>query len=238
MPLETRKLVVRTEGFRSGPWLWVILAVTLALLLWIVFEVGRTQAGYSVTRSFVERRAMKADVDRLAARVAELEGQVATAEIAKRVDKEAYAQVEKSLADLQQRLGEQSQELAFYRGIVSPADGTAGLRVQRVLVQPGSEPLHFRLRLVLIQAARQEATVTGTVAITLDGKRGGRDVSLPLEELGRDKPLPFSFRYFQEVETEVEVPQDFAPSRVQVEVRPRGADSPVRASFPWAVETN
>ena len=56
MPLETRKLVVRPQGLRSGPWLWVILGVALALLLWIVFEVGRSQAGYSVTRAFLERR--------------------------------------------------------------------------------------------------------------------------------------------------------------------------------------
>jgi hypothetical protein len=237
VPLETRKLVVRPQGLKAGPWLWAILALALALLLWIVFEVGRSQAGYSITRSFGERRALQSDVKRLSERVAELEGQLATTEIAKRVDKESYAQVEKSLADLQQQLGEQSQELAFYRGIVSPADGTAGLRVQRVLVQPGAEPQHFRLRLVLIQAARQDQTVQGTVAITLDGKRGGRDVSLPLEELGRDKPLPFSFRYFQEVEAEVVVPHDFVPSRVQVEVRPRGADAPVRASSPWKVET-
>lgn len=238
MPLETRKLVVRPQGLRSGPWLWVILGVALALLLWIVFEVGRSRAGYSIAQALVERRELHGQIDRANARVAELEGQLATSEIAKRVDRESYAQVEKSLAGLQQQLGEQSQELAFYRGIVSPADNTSGLRVQRMLVQPGSEPRQFRLRIVLIQAARQEATVSGTVAITLDGKRGDADVSLPLEQLGRDKPLAYSFRYFQEVDAEVEVPDDFTPARVQVEVRPRGADAPVRATFPWTVATS
>lgn len=237
MTLETRKLVVRRQGLRRGPLLWAAVGLAVAVLLWVAFEFGRTQGGYSVTQSFAERRQLTGEIEALTGRVRELEAQLATTEIAKRVDREAYAQVDKSLADLQQQLGEQSQELAFYRGIVSPADGTVGLRVQRVLVQPTAEPGRYRLRIVLIQAARQDAIVTGNVEITLDGQRGGRAVSLDLAALGRDKPLPYSFRYFQEVEAEVQVPGDFAPARVQIEVRPRGADAPVRASFPWQVET-
>jgi hypothetical protein len=235
--LETRKLVVRPQGLRRGPLLWAAVGLAAAVLLWVAFEAGRIRGGYSVTDAFAERRQLQAEVEKLDTRARELEAQLATAEIARRVDRESYAQVEKSLADLQQQLGEQSQELAFYRGIVSPADGTVGLRVQRLLVQPTAETGRYRLRIVLIQAARQDAIVTGTVEITLDGQRGGRAVSLDLAALGRDRPLPYSFRYFQEVETEVQIPPDFAPARVQVEVRPRGADAPVRASYPWQVET-
>jgi hypothetical protein len=235
--LETRKLVVRPQGLRRGPLLWAAVGLAAAVLLWVAFEFGRTQGGYSVTTAFTERRQLQGELEKLTARARELESQLATAEIARRVDREAYAQVEQSLAGLQQQLGEQSQELAFYRGIVSPADGTVGLRVQRLLVQPTAEPGRYRLRIVLIQAARQDAIVTGTVEITLDGQRGGRAVSLNLEELGRGKPLPYSFRYFQEVETELQVPADFAPVRVQIEVRPRGADAPVRVSYAWKVET-
>lgn len=235
MPLETRKLVVRPAGAFTGWLLWACVVLATVVVVWVAFELGRVAAGYSITSAVAERRQLKSDVERLGARVRELEGQLATAEIAKRVDRESYAQVEKSLADLESKLGEQSQELAFYRGIVSP--GTAGLRVQRLLVQPGGEPRHFRLRIVLIQAARQEATVAGSVEITLDGRRGAQATSLPLAQLGRDKPLPFSFRYFQEIEAEVVLPADFVPARVQIEVRPRGVEAPVRAAYPWKVET-
>jgi hypothetical protein len=237
VPLDTRKLVVRPQGLNRGPLLWTAAALVALVLLWVAFEVGRSRAGYSVTTSFTERRQLRGEVERLQGRVTELEAQLASAEIARRVDRESYAQVEKSLADLQARLGEQSQELAFYRGIVSPGDGTVGLRVQRLLVQPAAEPQHYRLRIVLIQAARQDAVVTGTVDVKIDGQRAGRPSSLTLAQLGRDKPLTYSFRYFQEVEAELEVPADFTPARVQIEVRPRGADAPVRASYDWQVET-
>jgi RES domain-containing protein len=236
VPLDTRKLVVRPQGLR-GPLPWAAAALGVLVLLWVAFEVGRARAGYSVTTAFAERRQLRAEVERLQARATELEAQLASAEIARRVDRESYAQVEKSLADLQSRLGEQSQELAFYRGIVSPGDGTVGLRVQRLLVQPAAEPQHFRLRVVLIQAARQDAIVTGTVDVKIDGQRAGRPLSLSLSELGLERPLSYSFRYFQEVEAEIEVPAGVTPARVQIEVRPRGADAPVRASYPWTVDT-
>ena len=158
--------------------------------------------------------------------------------MARRVDAESYAQVEKSLADLQARLGEQSQELTFYRGIVNPADNIAGLRIQQLKVLPGIAPRRFRVRIVLIQAARQDSVTSATADLSIDGLRGGRAVNLPLAEIGTSsRSLAFSFRYFQELETEIELPADFLPQRLQIEVRPARASSSIRQTYPWKIET-
>jgi hypothetical protein len=237
MPVDTRSLVIRPRSKRSGA-IYAALGIACVLLLWGTYEAGRATAGFSIARWFAERSALRTQLDDLARRNAELEARLAAAEIAKRVDREAYAQVEKSLADLQSRLGEQSQELAFYRGIVSPTDGLAGLRVQRLLVLPGGEAHRYRVRVVLIQAARNDAMIAGSVGISIDGVQAGRALSLPFEEIRvADKPLAFSFRYFQEIETELRLPEDFTPQRVQVEVRSKSATAPVRQSFTWKVET-
>lgn len=240
MPTDTRRLVIRPQGTRRTLALYAAVAVAALLLLWGVFEAGRATAGFSIGRWYAERSALVARAEALGEQVAELEARVASAEIAKRVDREAYAQVEKSLADLQAQLGEQSQELAFYRGIVSPSDGSAGLRVQRLLVAPGEKPHHYRLRVVLIQAARGDARIAGRVELLVEGTRAGRPASLPLDGIAQDahsRRLEFSFRYFQEVETEVVLPADFVPQRVQVEVRPRNSDAPIRQSYPWTTAT-
>lgn len=234
MPTEPERVVVRRHEPRRTALVRGGLAVGALALLVGAFELGRVTAGRSTGDWFAERRA----ASRTADRVAELEAKLAESEIARRVDKEAYAQVEASLADLQSRLAEQSQELSFYRGILSPTDGSATLRVQRLLVMPGMEPHHYRLRIVLVQAGRQDAPVAGSLDVAVDGTRGGRPASLPLDEIARQsKSLGFSFRYFQEVETEVELPADFQPQRVQVEARPRNAAAPVRQTYPWKVET-
>ena len=58
--------------------------------------------------------------------------------MARRLDRDAYGQVERTLGDLQSKLARQGDDLAFYRSIVSPADGVQGLRIQRFDVRSGT----------------------------------------------------------------------------------------------------
>jgi len=238
MPTDSERMIVRRHVPRRAA-LLVLLAVLGALAgLWGAFEAGRSSAGFSLRRALLEEHARAAEIGRLTARVHDLEARLAAAELARRVDRTAYEQVEKSLAELQTRIGDQSQELAFYRGIISPSDGLAGLRVQRLRVLPGVEPRRYRVRIVLIQAARQDAIVSGSVDLGIDGLRAGRAASLPLAEIGTaSKTLAFSFRYFAEVETEIRLPADFQPQRVQIEVRPARSATPLRETYPWKLET-
>jgi hypothetical protein len=234
---DPNRLVVR----RHRPWrpLLVIGAlVAAALAIGIgAFEGGRMSANYSTVKSALERRALQSQLDAANAQVAALETKIAELEVARRVDREASAQIEKSLGDLETRLGEQAQELAFYRSIVSPKNGAPGLRIVRVQVLPGTRPLNYRLRIVLIQAQRPTSTVAGTIGVSLDGTRSGRAVSLPLSELGKSAELAFSLRSFQELETELDLPADLHPMRLQVEVRPKGAEAPLRQSVAWKIDT-
>jgi hypothetical protein len=47
--------------------------------------------------------------------------------------------------------------------------------------------------------------------------------------------LPFSFRYFQTIESAVTLPEGFQPFEVEVSVQSRQLRSPLRQSFPWKV---
>ena len=238
MPTDSERLVVRRAAPRRGALLLLTAAIAALAGLWGAFEAGRSTAGYSLRLALLDERTRAVEATRLTSRVHELEAQLAATELARRVDRTAYQQVDKSLAELQARIGEQGQELAFYRGIVSPADGLAGLHVQRLRVLPGVEPHRYRVRIVLIQAARQDAMVSGSVDLGIDGLRGGRAASLPLAEIGTaSRTLAFSFRYFAEVETEITLPADFQPQRVQIEVRPARSPTPLRETYPWKVET-
>jgi hypothetical protein len=238
MPTDSQRLIVRPHAPRRTALVATFTVLGTLLGLALAFEAGRLRAGYSVVSAELERRELKGELAELRGELSASRAKQAAAEMARRVDKESYTQVEKSLADLESRLAEQSQELAFYRGIVNPTDGIAGLRIQRLQVLPGVAPHRFRVRIVLIQAARQDATTTATADLSIDGERGGRAVNLPLAEIGTaPKPLTFSFRYFQEIETEIQLPADFVPERVQVEVRPAKATAPLRETYPWKVES-
>jgi hypothetical protein len=238
MPTEAQRLVVRRHTPGRAAVFWGALVIGGAVCLLLAFEAGRARAGYSLISWALDSHEKATQIEKLSTELREAQAKLAALEMARRVDRESYNQVEKSLADLEARLGEQSRELTFYRGIVNPSDNIAGLRIQQLKVLPGIQPHRFRVRIVLIQASRQESVTAATADLSVDGERGGRAANLPLAEIGTSsRALAFSFRYFQELETEIELPADFLPQRVQIEVRPSKGTAAIRQTYPWKVET-
>ncbi len=236
---DTQRLVVR----RYEPWraaaLRAGLSAVVLLALWGAFEWGRSRGGYDVAEAALEHHALHAEIADLKSRLAQTEGKLVASDVARKVDREAYVQVGRSLAELQTRLGAQAQELAFYRSVIDPNDGITGMRIQRLKVLPATQPRHFRVRIVLVQAARQDASGAAAADFTVDGTLRGRAASLSLAAIGTSsRVMNFSFRYFQELEAEIELPPQFLPQTLQVEVRPSKGAAPIRQSYPWKLDTN
>jgi hypothetical protein len=222
------------------PWGWAAMAIVAVVgLLWLGYRHGQRVAGHDAASSARERRALQAQVSRLEARNAKLNSQVAELDMARRLDREAYGQIERTLGDLQSKLSRQGDDLAFYRSIVSPADGVQGLRIQRFAVRPGTEPREFVIEVTLIQALRQDSTISGMVHMTVQGMEDDRPADYSAGELA-GKPRgqwPFSFRYFQTIECSVTLPDGFQPYEVEVRAQSSRSRAPVRQSFPWKVAT-
>lgn len=218
------------------PWMAVGLAV-VAAVFWLGHRQGQREAGHDAAASARERRALAAEVAGLQSETSRLNSQVAELEMARRLDREAYGEVERTLVDLQSRLARQGDDLAFYRSIVSPADGVQGLRIQRFALRPGTQQREFVIELTLIQAMRQDSIVSGLVQVVIQGMEGARPAKYTLGELlGRaDAQLPFSFRYFQTIQKAVTLPDEFQPFDVEVNVRSKRLATPLRQSFPWKV---
>lgn len=233
--MRTGRLVVRYHSSR-GRGVLVAGAIGALLLLYLTYEWGRFDGGYSKFAEIQVRRELSARIETLEQGNEKLRGELAAAELARRVDSKAYADVEKTLAELQAQLLKHREELTFYRGIVSPENGIGGLRIQRFQVSAGGVPGHYELRLVLVQSMRQDAVVSGSVTVQIEGVRENRPAQLTLAELGADAKLPFRFRYFQNLEQDVVLPAGFEPRAVNVEVRSSRL-TPVRESYPWKVQT-
>jgi hypothetical protein len=239
-PLRTGQLVIR----RHAPWRRRLLVggglILGAMVLYGMYEWGRYSAGHNQLESVIERRGLQSKVEALERENDALRGQITAVDTTRDVDRQSYADVERTLGELQAQVLRQSEELTFYRGIVAPADGIGGLRIQRLEVLPGGSDRHFRLRVVLVQAMRQDAVVAGSVGIDIEGALNASPTRLSLVEVGGNPPeggrLPFSFRYFQSIEQDVMLPEGFEPLAVNVEVR-SGRQPAVRQAFPWQVRT-
>lgn len=226
---------------RSG-WVFACVLVVLAGVAYLAFEFGRVQGGYSFIDAATLRGGLTDEIESLQESAESLRRQVAVLETAREVDREAYGQVEVNLASLQEQIQAQEEELAFYRGIVSPEDGAAGLKIQALELTPADAETDskFRLHLVLVQAAKHDRRVSGVVNLVVAGETDGATVSYPLAELANgDKfdKLAFSFRYFQDFQADLVLPNNFRPQRVEVELRPSGRGAkPVERVFDWAVK--
>ena len=204
---------------------------------YLVFEYGRINAGYDVVDAAAERQAFEDHIQTLNKEISDLKQEVALLETHRELDRESYRDVEASLVTLQAKIQEQQDAIAFYRGIVSPADGNAGLRVQDLKLTRGREEREFNLRLVLVQAMKHDRKVSGDVNLTVEGNVDGVQTSYALADLlaENDKTWKFSFRYFQDFDRQILLPDGFEPERITVQVQSRTRSiSSIEESFAWA----
>jgi cell division protein FtsB len=204
---------------------------------YLVYEAGRLHAGYNRLEASREREELADRIAALEAREAALREEVIKLETLRKTDQEAYKAIDEGFRSLQDKIQEQREAIAFYRGIISPADSSSGLRVQDFQVLRGAEESRYRLRLVLVQVKQHHRRVSGTVRLSVDGARGGEAVTIPFAQLAADDDgrWAFSFRYFQDFERELLLPEGFRPDRVNIELMPSGSgNSGIKQSFPWS----
>jgi len=214
-----------------------LLLALLAVVGYLVFEFGRIQGGYDVVDAANERGELENRIVALEDEIEALEQEVALLETHREIDREAYKEVETSLTALQAKIQEQRDAIAFYRGIVSPADGNKGLRVQDLRLTRGRDEREFNLRLVLVQAMQHDRKVSGDVNLSVEGSQDGVEKSYEFTELlppEASEAWAFSFRYFQDFDRQIVLPDGFTPERIRVEVRSRTRSiASIEESFAW-----
>ena len=231
------KLVVRAAPKRRA---WVLsgLILTLLLVVYAIFELGRYEAGFRVIDSVRGALAASSRIRALEAENSRLRTDLEAADVARRVDREGYKQVERSLGDMQSEIGRLKQDLSFYRGLVQP-DSLVHVKVQQMQIVPEPAAGQYRLKFVLMQTGKPEKDVTGSTSIVIDGLQGGKPRSLGFAEISpsRHAGLAYSFRYFQDYDEIVRLPKGFDPTRLGVEIF-NGKDQSrgFRQAFLWKAQ--
>jgi cell division protein FtsB len=224
-----------SRGFRAA----IVLAVVVGGYL--LFEFGRLQADYNIVDNFAEKQALLGEIATLEDEIVALKQEIALLETHREVDREAYQVVEADLAELQRKIQEQTEAIAFYRGIVSPKDGGRGLRVQDLKLTPGKDDRHYNVRLVLVQVMQHDRSVKGQVGFSLEGTQDGVSTTYTLEQLlpeDENSSWPFAFRYFQDFDRELILPDGFTPEKINVEVNSQTKSiASVKQSFDWLAGT-
>src|SRR5882757_4655585 len=171
------KLVVRSHAPRRRAVLFAASALLAAIVLYGAFELGRYDAGFRVMDSVRGALSASSRIAKLEAENGRQREQLAAADVARRVDREGYKQVERSLGDMQSQIARLTQDLSFYRGLVQP-DSLIHVKVQQMQIVPEAPAGQFRLKFVLMQTGKPEKEVTGSAALAIDGLLHGKPINL------------------------------------------------------------
>ena len=224
---QERMVVVPHRPVRN-----ILIAAAVALAA-VLATVGGAYWGYSTgaDAQSAERRE-NAGLEGLLSSVSEenegLRRALVLAQSDSEINQRAAREVDSELAALQARIAELEADAQYYRGVVAEQTGSTGLTISRFDLSPGTQANKRRYKLVLRQQdADGDTYLEGHVAVTLVGSRDGQTQRLPLRDVSPEQDeeaIRLRFRYFQNVEGEIVVPQGFEPAKIEVTAV---ADTPV-----------
>jgi len=225
-----RKLVVRHHQPIK---LWLgagFIVAAIIVLIFLAYFYGESRAGYD--RMAAAR--LQDNIKTLTQKNSQLQEQIVVLQREREVDQSAHAQVQQSLEAQQTKLLSLQEELAFYKGIVSPVTGEEGIRVQSLKFTSGGAPRLYHYRLVLIQVRTKEFKVTGSVEMKIYGAEQGKPVILDASSIAPKNAasLNFAFQYFENLEGDAIFPEGFTPGRVEITIMESGHAS-VQQNFTW-----
>lgn len=228
MAERPRPIVIRGVGIPQLRWIGVLIVFGLLFVGWGLYALGRAGFGFGDTGVFSDAASLRRAVDARDATINELRRQVAELDTLKAALDQERREVAQTIGELQAEVARQRQQLEFYKGVVATTEAPPEVAIRNFRVdgtQPGGKPI---LRLSLAQPGNPRDTVSGTVKVVLEGLQGGRTVRVPLFE------IPYSFRYFENIERELVLPRAVTAERLTVEATPAGRGArPVVQSLPW-----
>ncbi len=191
---------------------------------WWLFDYGRSRAGFESAQASEERDRLRDRIAQLEDEAATLRAQKAIHERAREIDRHAYDQVDNSMKEQQNELLELKEQVIFYRGIVGSSDQVRGLQILSFRLEDNGGGRNFRYRLILNQLEKSNRLIKGRVRLTLIGLQDDAQVELSHAKFSQkgDEGELFRFKYFQEVDGDIVLPEGFVPLRIKVKASSTG----------------
>lgn len=161
-------------------------------------------------------------------------------EVAKLTEQQHFVEIGKSI-DVEKDLRTQ---LAFYQQVMAPELNEQGFLIEGFNLEPALSDNSFRFELVLMQQNKTKSTLKGNLKVTLIGSENGKAKQYTLDSMLSDqeqKSLTFSFKYFQVIDGEIRLPDDFQPEQVSVHAdifQFRRKKGELTTVFDWLINPN
>lgn len=198
--------------------------------------LGVRDAGY-VDRNLSATGQRLADLE---AENAALRQELALLERGSAMDQQANSEVQVTMTELREYIASLEQNLQYYRQAMTEEFEDVGLIVGQMDLEHAGSEHRFRYKLVMRQEESNGDYLTGHVNVDVVGNRAGQRVSIPLRDLTDDEDqleIKLRFRYFQNIEGELELPPEFVPEQIEINaVATAPMAKSINKAFNWVVE--
>lgn len=201
------------------------------------YVAGLAKGGGQLSSVAASTEQLTAEVDELRSQYRQARQSVVNLERGRLIDEHALREARNTMVRLETRIAELEADLTFYRNIMAPSETSKGLQVDSFTLSPARESGTFDFKMVLTQVGNNKSYISGLVAVNVIGRLDGekevialRDLSDEIDDLG----VKFRFRYFQDVEGSLRLPESFEPYEIQVVAQAEGRKaSQAERTFDW-----
>jgi len=230
------QLIIKSPQPRKTALLIIVIAALFIGTGYGMYYIGHDSAGFDNAVLKVAHVTLQQQLHEIEKENSKLREKNAVLEQAAIIDKNAHSDVNGSLKQLQNEVLELKEQVAFYRGIVSPTETAAGLAIASFKLSKLGEESGYRFKLVLTQVKLNDRIIRGKATIFIDGLHNGEPKQFNVAALmGNTKAgMNLNFKYFQTIEGDMVLPEGFIPSSVLVDVKPSGAaQNALSQTFNW-----
>lgn len=235
--IKPPKAVIVTEPPRARwPW-WVLGLVGWVASTFAVWHAARASLGPECARVQTQLATAHASVGRSVEELRELRARIAVLERGMQVSREAHANLQAELLAREEELAALRADINFYQRLVGGGAERTGLGVHSLRLQPSEIERVYGFTLTLSQNLERGRMAEGEVRISVEGLAEGRLQRLDWAELAGDAaegPLRYGFRYFQQIDGSLALPEGFQPHRIRVRLVPDGRGNPIDHELSWA----
>ena len=194
---------------------------------------SRAEPGFEELQK--ENRFLRKELDLMVTRNERNQARLAVLEQEADVIRKANRLLREEETNRQAEITRLQSELDFYSRLAGTGGEQAGLAVYRVELTPTESPMVFRFILTLTQNIRRASIVSGKASIDVEGTLDDRPVTIYWSQLTEGTTIDnsFRFKYFQQLEGYLTLPEGFSPTRLVVGLDAKSQRKPLTVGFDW-----
>ena len=206
-----------------------------AVLLFVTWQIASQPVSQEARVLQQEVEFLSGELTAIDRRMSRLEARNAVLERETDVLRQANQLLREQETSRQAEINQQQSQLDFFRRLAGTGGSQSGLDVYHAEVLRTDSKRVYQFLLTLTQNIRRASIINGRVRIDIEGTMEDRPVTLYWSRVSDgDTPEPtFRFKYFQQLEGYLTLPEGFSPTRLRLSLEAANRRNPVQRSYDW-----